>query len=101
MGKNIGKNINKNLSNNYSQKPLDHAKQIATDALETASKREIRKTADATGDLIGKKTLDRITKVSRTAPHNSPETVKKRYDKEIYISPEERQKIIDNLRLIQ
>ena len=41
MGKNIGKNICKNLSGKYSQKLLDHAKQSATDAFKTASKRSI------------------------------------------------------------
>ena len=43
-------------------------------------------------------------KLSRTLPQNSSKTVKNDYDKEIpnekYISPEERQKIIDDLRLI-
>ena len=45
MGKNTGKNISKNLSGRYSrdmlamhQKPLDHAKQYATDSFKTASK---------------------------------------------------------------
>ena len=36
MGKNIGKNISNNLSGKYSQKPLNHAKQSATDAFKTA-----------------------------------------------------------------
>ena len=39
MGKNIGKNINKSLNCKYSQKLLDHAKQSATDAFKTSSKR--------------------------------------------------------------
>ena len=34
------------------QKLLDEAKKIATDALKTASKRAIQKTAETTGDLI-------------------------------------------------
>ena len=38
-----------------SQKRLDHAKQSATDALKTSSKKSNPKTAEATGDLIGKK----------------------------------------------
>ena len=46
IGKNFGKNINKNLSSKCSQKLLDHAKQSATDALKTASKRAIPKPAD-------------------------------------------------------
>ena len=41
MGKYIGKNITKNLSSKYNQKTLDHAKQFATDALKTSSKRAI------------------------------------------------------------
>ena len=57
IGKNRSKNKNKNLSGKYSQKLLDHAKKFATDALKTSSKRAIQKTAEATGDLIGKKLL--------------------------------------------
>ena len=41
MDKNIGKNISKNLSGKYSRKPPDHAKQSATDAFKTNSKRVI------------------------------------------------------------
>ena len=53
MDKNIGKTISKNLSGKYSQKLLNHAKQSATSALKTNSKRVIQKTAEATGDLVG------------------------------------------------
>ena len=42
MGKNIDKKISRNLSSKYSLKFLDHAKQLATDLLKTASKRAIR-----------------------------------------------------------
>ena len=48
FAKNIGKNISENLSGKYSQKRLDHAKQSAADALNTTSKRVIKKTAEAT-----------------------------------------------------
>ena len=40
---NIGKIISKNLSSKHSQKLLDYAKQSATDALKTASKRAIQR----------------------------------------------------------
>ena len=70
----MSKNISKNLSSKYIQKPLDHAKQFATDALKTASERVIQKTAKATGDLIGNKIAVRITKVSKTSPQNNSET---------------------------
>ena len=48
------------------QKLLNHTKQSATDALETASKREIQKTAGATGDLISNKIPNKITEVSKS-----------------------------------
>ena len=63
MGRNIGKDISKNLSIKYSQKPLDHTKLFATDALKTASKRLVQKSAEATGDLLGNKIADKITKL--------------------------------------
>ena len=46
MGKNIGQNVSKNLSGKYSQKLFNCAKQSATDALKTTSKRVIQKTAE-------------------------------------------------------
>ena len=58
----IGKDINKSVCGKYSPNLLDHTKQFATDALWTISKREIRETAEATGDMIGNKIADRITK---------------------------------------
>ena len=62
MGKNIGENISKNLSCKYSQTIiLDHAKQSATDAFNTTTKRVIQKTAEATGDLVGNKIANEIT----------------------------------------
>ena len=74
MGKNTGKNVRKSLSGKYRQKLLDHATQSATDAFKTVSKRAIQKPAEATGDLIGSKITDRITKVSKTLPQNNSET---------------------------
>ena len=59
-------NIGKNLSNKYDQKLLDRAKKSTTDAIKTASKRPIQKTAEATGDLIGNKIADKITSFQRS-----------------------------------
>ena len=58
----------------------------------------IQKTAETTADLIGKKVLDKITKISITSPQNSSKTEENKtkntwFDKEIlkerYISLEE------------
>ena len=57
----FAKNIGKSLSNKYGQKFVDCAKKSATDALETASKRAIQKTAEARGDLVDNKIADKIT----------------------------------------
>ena len=62
-------------SNKNSHKLLDHAKQSATDALKTASKREVIKTVKATGNFTGNKITDNITKISRTCLQNNSETV--------------------------
>ena len=83
---------------------LNQVKQSTTDALKTTSKQVIQKTAEATGDLIGIKTADKITKIWRSSPKNNSETITNEYDKEIpkerYISPEETGEAIDDLRLI-
>ena len=96
--------MGKNLSNKYGQKLLDSAKKSTTDAIKTASKRAIQKTAEATGDLIGNKIADKITsfskKYSNNNNKNNNEDVEITAHKEIYISPEERQQIINELRLV-
>ena len=92
----------KNLSNKYSQKLLDSAKKSTTDTIKTASKRVIQKTAEATGDLIGNKIADEITSVSKKSVKELPneEDIETRTHKKRNISPEERQEIIDELRLV-
>ena len=99
MGKNIGKNISKSWSRKYSQKLFDHSKQSATDVFKTSSKRVIQKTANATGDLIGNEIADKITRVKRPSRKDNLETNEEEIPRERYISPELRQKIIDDLRV--
>ena len=52
MSINIGKKITENWSGKYSQNLLDHAKKSATNILKTATKKAIKETAEATGELI-------------------------------------------------
>ena len=61
----FAKNMGTQLSSKYGQKLLDSAKKSATDAIKTASKRAIKKTAEATSDLIGNKIADTIISVSK------------------------------------
>ena len=92
----------KNMSNKYSKKLVDTAKKSATDAIKTASKRAIQKTAEATRDLVGKKIADKITSASKKSYNEEIQSneVNNEIPKERYISPKERQQIIDELRLI-
>ena len=101
----FAKSMGKSLSNKYGQKLLDSAKKSTTDAIKTASKRAIQKTAEATGDLIGNKIADKITSVSKKSTkelqnNETEEDVERVTPKKRYISPEERQQIIDELRLV-
>ena len=64
----FAKNIGKSISNKCSQKPVDSAKKFATHVIKTASKRAIQNTAEATRDLIGNKSDDKITSTSKKSP---------------------------------
>ena len=61
----FAKNLGRNLSNKYGQKLLNSAKKSTTDAIKTASKRAIQKSAEETGDLIGNIIVDKITSASK------------------------------------
>ena len=63
--------MGKRLSNKYGQKLLDSAKKSTTDAMKTASKRGIQKTAETTGDLVGNKIADKITSISKKSTKES------------------------------
>ena len=99
--------MGKTLSNKYGQELLYSTKKSTADAIKTASKREIQKTAGATGRLIGNKIADKITSFSKkksTQELNNNDEAEE--DKEItthkkrYISQEKRQQIIDELKLV-
>ena len=79
-------------------------KKSTTDAIKTASKKAIQKTAEATGDLIRNKIADKITSHSKKTQNNKPEadiSSLKDVPKKRYISPEKRHQIIDELRLVE
>ena len=96
----FAKNIGKNLSNKYGQNNFYTAKKSTAGAIKTASKRAIQKTAEATGDLIGNKIADKITSISKKSNKELPndEDMEITTHKKRYIPPEERQRIIDELR---
>ena len=83
----------------YGKKLMNTATKTGIDAAKTknACKRVVQKTAEATGDLIENKISDKITSVGKTKSRGKEDQTNKR--QEIYIPPEKRQKIIDDLKL--
>ena len=80
----------------YGKKLMDTTSKTGIDAAKTASKRVVQMTAETTGDLIGNKIADEITSIGKSKSNQKNETNE---IQEIYITPEKRQQIIDDLRL--
>ena len=102
----FAKNMGKRLSNKYGQKLLDSVKKSTTDAIKTASKKAIQKTAEATGNLFSNEIADKITSVSKKKSAKASQNNETEGDVEIaapkkrYISPEERKQSIEEFRLV-
>ena len=99
------KNMVTQLSSKYGQKLLDSAKKINNRCNKNCFKIAIQKTAEAAGDLIGNKIANKTTSVSKKSSaklgsQNNEANDESEAPKERYISPEKRQQIIDELRLI-
>ena len=90
---------------------MDTATKTGIDAAKTTFERAVQKTSEATGDLIRNKIADEITSVGKSK-NKQKENVKKNETskrvkkeetseevEEIYIPPEKRQQIINELRL--
>ena len=77
----------------YGKKLIDIATKNEVDVERTASKRLVQKTAEATGDLIRNKIVDKTTSVGKSKEKERTNEVQ-----EIYMPPEKRQQIIDDLK---
>ena len=84
--------FNRNVNDKYGKSLRNASKTFA----KTAGKEILKETAKAAGDLIGNKTADKITAQPSKKSHDE---VINGIPKERYISPKERQKIIDELKL--
>ena len=82
----------RNFSDKYSKSLMDKG----IDVSKTFAKTTGKTFAKATGDLIGNKITDKITSASK----KSHDEVNNEILKERYISPKDRQKIINELKLI-
>ena len=79
-------------------------KKSTTNAIKTASKIVNQKIAEAAGNSFGDKTADKITNIFKKSSRelhsqNNKTNNEIEIPKERYISPEKRQRIIDELRL--
>ena len=72
---------------------MDAATKTGIDAAKTMYKRLDQKTAEVIGHLIGNKIADKITSIGKPKEKEKTKEIE-----EIYISPEKRQQIIDDLR---
>ena len=84
----------KNFGNKYGKTLMDTSTKTGMDAAKIASKRVAQKTTEATGDLIGNKRADKITPIGKQKEKPKPKETE-----EIFIPPDKRQQIIDDLRL--
>ena len=81
----------RNFRDKYSKSLIDKGVDVSKKFAKTAGKKILKETAKATGDLIGNKISDKITSASKKSHDDG--------NNERYISPKERQNIIDELKL--
>ena len=74
----------------YGEKLMNTATKTGIDDAKTASNRVVQKTAEATGDLTGNKIAEKNTSIVKSKNDDKGQ--------EIYIPPEKRQQIIDDLK---
>ena len=78
------------------KKIIDTRKKEGINFGKITGKRIIKKSAEATGDLIGNKIADKISSLGNKPKNEEPE---EQQSEEVIIPPEKRQQIIDDLRL--
>ena len=90
--------VGKSMKNNCGKKILDNSVSAGKDFAKIASKQALTESAEATGDLIGNKIADRITKSTRNKAQKEDNRIMEE-TQEIIIPPEKRKQIIKDLKL--
>ena len=101
MGSKYGKKLfdkSIDVSNKYGRKLLDKSMDIGKNFLKKASKTVLDKSAESTGEMIGNKIADRITRKSRNKKEKEDDRIMEE-TQEVIIPPERRQQIIKDLKL--
>ena len=82
----------------YGKKILDNSLSAGKDFAKIAGEKVLTKSAEATGDLIGNKIADRITKSARNKEQKEDDRIMEE-TQGIIIPPENREQIIKDLKL--
>ena len=90
--------VSKQYGKKYGNKLLDNRISAGKDFAKIAGKKVLTKRAEATGDMIGNKIADRITKSSRNKARKEDDRIMEE-TQEILIPPEKREQIIRDLKL--
>ena len=86
----------KSMKTKYGKKILDNSLSAGKEFAKIVGKKVLNKSAEATGDLIGNKIADRITKSARNKEQKEDDRIMEE-TQEIIIPPEKREQIIRDL----
>ena len=86
------------MKKNNGKKLLDKSLDVGKDFAKRAGKKVLTKSAEATGELIGNKIADRITKSTRNKAQKEDDRIMEE-TQELIIAPKKRQQIIRDLKL--
>ena len=89
----------RNIGNKYGKQILDNSLTAGKDFAKIAGKKLLTKSAEATGDLIGNKRADRITKSTRNKAQKKEDDRIMEETQELIIPPEKREQIIRDSKL--
>ena len=101
IGNKYGKKIfdvGKSMKKKYGKKILDNSLSAGKDFTKIVGKKVLTKSAEATGDLIGNKIADKITKSARNKEQKEDDRIMEE-TQEIIIPPEKGEQIIRDLKL--
>ena len=90
--------VGKSMKKKYGKKILDNSLSAGKDFAKVAGKKVLSKSAEATGDLIGNKIAERITKSTRNKEQKEDARIMEE-TQELIIPPEKREQIIKDLKL--
>ena len=90
--------VGRSMKKKYGKKILDNSLSAGKDFAKIAGKKVLNKSAEAIGDLIDNKIVDRITKNTRNKAQKEDDRIMEE-TQEIIIPPEKREQTIKDLKL--